>query len=182
MLKPVRTVPPASTILDLSALKSHLRIDHADEDWQLSDILEAVDAHFDGWAGVLGRCIAAQTWIYRTAALADTRLPFPDVQSAVVRYLDEAGAEQTLAASNYRLLNDELGGFLQIVEGVTLPTVAERDDAVRIEAVYGFAAVPSAIRMAAMLYAGHLYRQREGAGEPPMAVDALIAPYRHRAI
>lgn len=182
MLKPVRTVAPASPILALSDVKAHLRIDHSEEDWQISDMLEAVDAHFDGWSGILGRCVRPQTWLFRTGALEDTRLPFPDVQSAVVRYLDTDGVEQVLPAANYRLLNDDMGGFLQLVESVSQPAVFARVDAVRIEAVYGFPTVPAALKSAAMLYVGHLYRQREGAGEVPGAVDMLVAPFRHRAV
>lgn len=182
MLKPVRIVAPDATILSLDEAKAHLRIDHDHEDWQISDMIEAADAHLDGWAGVLGRCVRPQTWRYQVAALADTRLPFPDVQSAVVRYLDAAGVEQVLAAQNFRVMNDAGGGVLQLVEGVTQPTVFDRPDAVRIEAVYGFAAMPPTIRMAAMLYVGHLYQQREGSGDPPAAVDALIAPLRCRSL
>lgn len=178
MLKPVRTVAPTSAILSLDEAKGHLRVDHDSEDGQISDLIDAVDAYFDGWAGVLGRCIRPQTWIFRTQILEDTRLPFPDVQSAVVRYLDAAQVEQTLSPANYRLHNDDMGGLMELVSGAVQPSVFDRIDAVRIEAVYGMAGVPAAIKQAALLYVGYLYQNREGGGEKPGAVDMLIAPFR----
>jgi uncharacterized phiE125 gp8 family phage protein len=182
MLKPVRTVAPTSAILSLGEAKAQIRVDHDAEDGVIYDLIAAVDAYFDGWSGVLGRCVRPQTWIYRTATLGDTRLPFPDVQSAVVRYLDAAGVEQTLPAQNYRLHNDDQGGLLELVDGVAQPAVFDRIDAVRIEAVYGMAAVPPALKQAALLMVGFLYQNREGGGEKPYAVDMLIAPFRAQGV
>lgn len=182
MIKPVRTIAPVSTILSLDEAKAHLRVDHDAEDGLITDLIAAVDAHFDGWSGILGRCVRPQTWVFRTQILADTRLPFPDVQSAVVTYLDDSQASQTLPSGNYRLHNDDQGGLMELVSGVTQPSVFDRIDAVQITAVYGMASVPAAIKQAALLQIGYFYRQREGAGDPPFAVDALIAPYRFRFI
>jgi uncharacterized phiE125 gp8 family phage protein len=182
MLKPVQTVAPVGTIVSVEEAKANLRIDHDAEDGVIYDLIAAVDAYLDGWSGVLGRCVRPQTWIYRTATLEDTRLPFPDVQSAVVRYLDAAGVEQTLPAQNYRLHNDDQGGLLELVDGVAQPSVLDRIDAVRIEAVYGMAVVPPALKRAALLMVGFLYQNREGSGEKPYAVDMLIAPFRAQGV
>lgn len=183
MLKPARTVAPAAPIMSLAEAKAHLRVDHADEDAQIAAMVAAVEAHLDGWSGVLGRCILTQTWAFKTAALVTARLPFPDVQSAVVTYLDEAGATQTLPSGNYRLHNDDLGGLIEFLDSVTQPTVADRIDAVTVTAVYGYAAVPQAILAAAKMMLGHLYRDRDGAMDGlPVAVHMLIAPYRARMI
>lgn len=182
MLKPIRTVAPTSDIISLYEAKAHLRVDHDGEDDAIFATIAAVNAYFDGWSGVLGRCVRRQTWVYRTAILEDTRLPFPDVQSAVVRYLDLLQAEQTLSPENYRLHNDGQGGLLELVSGAVQPSVFDRIDAVRIEAVYGYSSVPEPIKSAAKLMVGYLYLNREGGGEKPDAVDMLIAPFRTRSL
>jgi uncharacterized phiE125 gp8 family phage protein len=182
MLKPVRTVAPSGPIVTLNDAKAHLRVDHAAEDGLISDLIAAADAHFDGWSGILGRCVRPQTWRLSLAGLKDTRLPFPDVQSAVIRYLDLAETEQVLPGQNYQLQNDDGGAFVELVSGIVQPAVADRINAVRIEAVYGMAEVPYPIKAAALMHVAWLYRQREGTGAAPEAIDALIAPYRMRSL
>ena len=182
MLKPVRIVAPAASLVSLSEARSALRIDSAEEDGLISDLIAAVETMLDGWSGILGRCIAMQTWRYSVAALQDTRLPFPDVRSAVVRYLDLDGIEQVLPESSYRLLNEDAGGLLELVADAELPDVYQRIDAVRIEAVYGMDPVPEALKRAVLIKVGHLYRAREGGADASPAFDDMIAPFRHRHI
>lgn len=181
MLKPVRTVAPTATIVSLQEAREHLRVTHTEEDGRITDIVAAADSYLDGWTGILGRCVRQQTWLYKVATLEDIRLPFPDVQSAVIHYLDSSQVEQVLPAQNYRVQNDELGGFVELVDTATQPVPFDRIDAVRIEAVYGMDAVPFAIKQAALMHVDYQY-DRDNAGDALAVAATLIAPFRFRRV
>jgi uncharacterized phiE125 gp8 family phage protein len=188
MIAPTLITPPAP-LLSVPEVKAHLRIDSSHEDAMLEGLIAAAQAWLDGWQGVLGRCILTQTWASRCADLVDQRLPFPDVVSAVVTYLDTAGATQTVAPLSYRLRTESGQGQLIFADGYSAPQVmAGRDDAVTITAVYGRADVPPAIRTAALMLVAHWHRNSEAVvtgtitATVPIGVDALIAPWRVVAV
>jgi uncharacterized phiE125 gp8 family phage protein len=179
MTDPVLVQAPAA-LLSLPEVKTHLRVDHSHEDSLLEGYIAAAVGWMDGWRGVLHRCILTQTWAIRAEALEDMALPFPDVVSAVVTYLDAAGVTQTVNSTDYRVRTINGQGSLVFASGFSAPTVLDgRDDAVTVSAVYGFAEAPAALRVAALMLVSHWYQNREGAGERiPPAVHNLIAPWR----
>lgn len=179
MIDPVLVTPPAE-LLTLPEVKTHLKIDHSHLDSMLEGYIAAAVAWLDGWNGVLGRCILTQTWAFRCAELVDMALLFPDVQSAVVTYLDAAGATQTVNPSDYRVRTRNGQGELVFAESFSAPTLlAGRDDAVTVTAVYGKAEAPPPLKVAALMLVAHLERNPEGAWENvPAGVEAMIAPYR----
>lgn len=188
MIAPTLITPPAA-LLWLPEVKTHLRVDHDDEDALIGGFMAAAEGWLDGWQGVLGRCIRTQTWAIRVAGLTDTCLPFPDVQSAEVTYLDAAGATQTVAGSNFRVRTINGEGWLTFSDGYAAPAVlAGRDDAVTITAVFGKAEAPPALKTAALMLVAHWYANREAvvtgtiATQVPMMVDTLIAPFRVRVV
>lgn len=178
MIAPVLVQPPAANLIDLRLVKEQLRVDDPAEDFLIGHLVAAALAHLDGWSGVLGRCIGAQTWRSFGVALTDMALPFPDVQSAVVKYLDAGGTEQVLSPAAYRIGNDSGGGYLTFEPDASLPAVADREDAVRVDAVYGYAALPAPILAAVLMMVAHWYDNRDGGQDMPAAATALIAPFR----
>lgn len=183
MIAPVRTAPPTVDLIDLRLVREHLRIDHSGEDFMLTQLVNAAIDHLDGWRGILGRCISMQSWRSFASTLTDLRLPFPDVQAITsVKYLDAGEVEQTLSPPAYRFGNDDLGGYL-VFDGDLLPSVvAVREDAVRVEASYGFATLPSPLQTAILMIVASWYEGREGASVIPPAAAALIAPLRRVVI
>jgi uncharacterized phiE125 gp8 family phage protein len=179
MTDPILVTPPAE-LLTLAEAKAHLRVDHADEDLEIGAYIAAAVAWMDGWRGILGRCIMTQTWSHRTDRLATQVLPFPDVQSATVSYLDVAGVTQTVDAANYRVETYHGRGYIVFADAFTAPPLMPgRDDAVTISAVYGFADVPPSLKVAALMLVSHWYHHREGGTEDiPAPVKALTTPYR----
>lgn len=179
MFAPELVDPPAE-LLTLPEVKTHLRVDGPYEDTYIQGLIAAAVGWMDGWQGVLGRCILTQTWATRHGVLVDMDLPFPDVQSAVVTYLDAAGATQTVAPGDYRVRTERGVGRLILADGFAAPTLqAGRDDAVTVTAVYGRAEAPHGLKAAALMLIAHWYQNREGAGgSVPPAVDALITPWR----
>lgn len=184
MFTPELITPPAA-LLSLEEAKLHLRVDGAEEAPLINAYIAAAVNYMDGWNGVLGRCILPQTWAVRTCALQSMALPFPDVRSAVVTYLDAAGDSQTVDTADYRVRTIRGVGQLTFAIGFSAPTLlAGRDDAVLVSAEYGFDTPPQPLKIAALMLVAHWYQNREAvvtgtiATQVPMAVDTLITPYR----
>jgi uncharacterized phiE125 gp8 family phage protein len=179
MITPALVTPPAA-LLSLGEAALHLRVDASDDANLITGLIAAAVGWMDGWNGVLGRCILPQTWVIRTDALQSMRLPFPDVRSAVVSYLDSGGDAQTVDAADYRVRTINGAGHLTFASDFAAPEVlAGRDDAVTVSAEYGFAEAPQPLKVAALMLVGHWYQHREGGTDDiPAPVKALIAPYR----
>jgi uncharacterized phiE125 gp8 family phage protein len=186
MLTPIRTVAPAEPPISVSELKAHLRVDSTDEDALIGTLLDAAVQHVDGYSGVLGRALVTQTWTQDFDDWDDLCLALAPISSVTVTYYDTANAQQTLSAPIYSLLAGPAGPYIKLNWGQVFPNLFGREDAIRVTMVAGYGAattVPAPIKAAIMLLAGHWYANREAVGqsslaELPMAVNALLAPYR----
>lgn len=194
MLRPVRTVAPAADLLDLAAVKLHLKLEAGDttEDSLVSALIGAVTAHLDGYAGILGRCLVNQTWRQDFEGFPSClRLPFPDVSSVTLKYYDAVNVQQTVSSANYQLLEDERGSFVELNSSYAVPSVYQyRADPVSVTMVAGFGAaatsVPGSVIAAALMLIGNLYANREATlvgqmVEVPLGVRALLAPVSRKA-
>lgn len=94
--------PPVGPVVDIDDLKAHLRVDHSDEDAQITALEAAAVAYLDGWGGVLGRAIKAQTWRMEVSAWGEYSLPLPDISAVAVTYLDALNAEQPATSVELR--------------------------------------------------------------------------------
>jgi uncharacterized phiE125 gp8 family phage protein len=192
MLQPVLITPPQATPIDVADAKAHLRVDHSDEDTLIEGLIAAAVGHLDGRAGVLGRAIMEQTWKYAFwdwPALGKLVVDLADVTSVVVKYFDEAGAEQTLDPSNYFVESDARGTAIWFKSTFDPPALSDdRPGPIRIEVTAKLAEdspALAAVKHAMRLMVGHWYENREAAvvGQVdirtlPLAVDALLAPHR----
>jgi uncharacterized phiE125 gp8 family phage protein len=181
--KPIRTVAPAGQPVTLAEAKAQCRVDHSDEDTLISGLIAAAVAHVDGYTGVLGRALLTQTWRVDADEPGKVVIPLEPVQSVAVQYVDEAGATQSF--TQFDLVRGDAFPFIQLKDTAVWPDTKTQPDAFRVTAVVGYgdaSAVPQPIKQAILLMVGHLYANREAVGESmtavPMAVDALLAPYR----
>lgn len=170
--------PPAAFPITLQEAKKACSVTHADDDAYIAALLDGATAYCDGLTGYLNRAIISQTWRRTQAGFTNARLIPPAVQSvSSVVYLDENDAEQTLSASEYRLISD--GRQADIEFTGTMPVISARSDAVRIEFVAGYGDnpgdVPAGIRSALMHMVRHSYDEKEGI--PEWAIKLL---YPHR--
>ena len=189
LLAPVRVAPPGVQAISLAEVKAHLRVDFADEDMIIAAYQQAAIDHFDGWSGVLGRCLISQQWRVSLSAFpcGDTiTLPFPDVSAVDIAYSDADDAYQILAASAYRLLESRDGSVITLKSGQVWPATFDRPDALRITLTAGYgaapAAIPAPIRAAMLLRAGDLYARREDASKPGGIIDILVTPYNRNQL
>lgn len=200
----VRQTAPSAAVVDLAAVKAHLRISHAAEDALLQALINAVNEQLDGLDGILRRALVTQTWrLFRRDFPAEAvwRLPLPPLQSvSSITYIDLAGATQTVSAADYHVIAPTgAAGWIELVDTKTWPAaVADRPDAVRVDFVAGYgaaSAVPVPIKQAALLMVGELYANRGDVDAAPMpaggqylvtphgaAIAALLSKYLWREI
>lgn len=200
MYRPVLVTAPTITPVSLVEVKAHcLRGDATiDHDAYLTALIAAATAHLDGWTGILGRCLVEQTWRQDFDCFWRAfRLPlYPVISITSLKYDDTEGVERTVDAANHRLLDDDLGSYLKLVDAYDVPATMQDGGSPHVRIAYkaghaiadGTAAVPQAIKHAMLLLIEHWFNNRgavvvggissASATPLPMAVDALVAPYR----
>ena len=196
MHRPALVTAPTEMPVSLQEVKQHLRLVVGDETYTTEDgtlqiYLDAAVSHLDGYSGVLGRCLVTQTWRQDFDAFAKCmRLPLLAATVASVKYRAPTGTLSTVASTEYSLKSDDFGSYVRFNDDYVFPGELAQSQAVLIEftAGYGAAAdVPAAIKAAILLLVGHFYINRLAAtSEPvnvvPMAVDALITPFRRMSV
>lgn len=157
--------------------KTHLRVEINDDDMLIDSLIATATSMAEH---ELGRALVTQEF-----TLAIDQFPRgaiylqrPPVQSIVsVKYLDESGAQQTLAAESYRLIKNPLAPS---ITSDSWPTGTE----VEIKYVAGYgdaAAVPAQIKQWILVHIGAMYENRESVGkplEPIPFVDRLLDRYK----
>lgn len=182
---------PAETPVTLSEAKAHLRVLNVSQDALITALIEAATTHLEGRHGILGRALVTQTWDTRIdrfpwQARGRLELPLPPLQTVTwIKYIDDVGAEQTLATDQYAVDPQHLIGCVRPAYGKQWPTTLCDEGAVRIRFVAGYgaaSAVPRPIKQAILLLVGHWWVHREAVGDAggPMAlaVEALTSPFR----
>lgn len=207
MYPPVQVTPPATMPVTVDEAKLHLRVDGTTENTLITSLIAAAAGHLDGWTGILGWCLCEQTWRQDFDAFRrEMRLPLgPVLEISGVTWRNSEGQLSTVAAENYALKSDARGSYIRFDDGYSLPSDLAQSAAVSVTYLAGYtdteavpddegtadvdesvaaqSTVPAPIKAAILLLVGHWYANREavtdGAAAPlPMAVDALIAPYR----
>ena len=185
LLDLVRVVAPAADVVTVAELKAQVRLLSSEEDAVLRGYLDAATGHLDGYAGVLGRALVAQTWVLHLAgfpACGRIELPLaPLISVGSVAYVDADGATQTLSASVYEA-HAGPRAELTLADGQSWPSTAARARAVSVTFTAGYGAagedVPAPLRLAVTLQAAAYDAGRVKVGEIDPAVLALIGPYR----
>lgn len=197
MYRPVLVTPPAIKPVSLAEAKAHCRAtDFTDDDSTLTALIGAATSYLDGWTGILGRCLVEQTWRQDFCSFCSCMpVPlFPVISITSVNYFDSTGAEQTVDPANYSLQANDLGAYVRFVDAFSMPGLRSDDPAVSVTYKAGYAnggtdpnftsTIPDPIKHAILLLVSHWYQNRDAVvigqqpTELPMAVAALIAPYR----
>jgi uncharacterized phiE125 gp8 family phage protein len=180
------TTPPVSEPVTLAEAKAHLRLETtADDATVVADIL-AARQHVEQ---VCWRGLVTQTWEAVLDAFPGDVIELPQghlVSIASVKYIDTAGAEQTLATTEYEADTSSVPGNLRLAYDKSWPDTRTQWNAVVVRYVVGWpvADVPQPIKSAILLLVSQLYEHRTpevlGAivSKVNFAVNALLAPYR----
>ena len=170
---------PQALPVSLDQAKARLRIEFADDDDLLADLLREAAAVVATYCGLR---LMPQTVTARCDGFsAFAKLPEgPAIAEGIldIRYVDQAGAEQVLPPSSYELRVSGLDAQILPVGGASWP--AHRlGELVTVRFRAGFNALPFEIQAAILLRVDAAYHGRE---PPPTgefgAFDALLVDYR----
>lgn len=172
--------------VSLAEAKAQCRVDSAEEDGLIAGYILAARQHVETY---VRRALITQTWDQTIDELgAEIVLQRPPVQSVTsVKYLDSAGAEQTLAPSQYRLVQRSTGEFVIVpAYGVSWPTVQGVESAVTVRFVAGYlpGALPEPLRQGVLMLVSHWYDNRAAVAargdvaEIPLGFEPLVFPFR----
>lgn len=178
---------PAEEPVSLAEAKTHLRVEHDDDDAYISALISAARESAEQY---LHRALITQTLKMSLDAFpAVIRLPRSPVQSITsIQYVDDAGETQTLDASDYRLDKESIVARIEPAYGETWPTTRPVSNAVTVTFVAGYgaaSAVPAPVKQAMKLHIGTYYdivRANVALGAVPAAMpqaaDYLLGPFR----
>lgn len=177
---------PQAEPVSLVAMKTHLRVDHSDEDDLIDLLISAARQHVERETG---RSLISQVWRVDLASFPPWPILLahgPVIEVSGITYFDAAGASADLPDDDW--LFDQTGDVpkVTLIPGAVSPSTSKRPDAVSVtyEAGYGTAAdVPADFKVAILLLAGHWHANREAAANGdfrtiPMAAQSVIDSYR----
>ena len=177
---------PTQEPVTVDEVKTHLRIDHANDDGLLRVFIKAAREALEI---ELGRTLCATTLQLKlddfpTADPYKIELPKSPVQSVTsIKYYNGNGVLTTIDAANYQADTDSEPARVMPVNGYYWPTVqADKLHAVIVEYDAGYSnldAIPQGIKHALFLLLGHWYENRESTSpltikQVPFALETLI--------
>ncbi|WP_193171259.1 head-tail connector protein [Nisaea nitritireducens] len=191
----VRTEEPSGDVVAATDLYAHLRVDliggatAPDDANDIAALQDSAVGYLDGASGILNRALLTQKWELRLDRFGPCiEIPLPPLQSVdEIRYIDTAGAEQTLPPVDYRVIeNGEMPAEVVPAYGASWPSVLSTLQAVTVVFTCGYgdaADIPAPIKQAIKLMVGEWYSKREATvGQPvnelPLGVGALLASFR----
>jgi len=161
-----RTVNPTSEPITTSELKTHLKIDWADEDTYLDALIQASREMCEAYTNLsfFTQTYTVQLDDFPSDSLLLLKGPIQQISS--VKYYDENDNEQTLETAKYYADLNSFPGRIYFTE--TEDVYDDRFNAVTITMVNGYSAtsdIPEAIKQAIKLQASELYENREDANK-----------------
>lgn len=156
-------VAPSGEPVTLAEAKLHCKVDGADDDTLITALIIAARQQAEHRTN---RALITQQWEFTLQEFPDLiELPKPALVSVQsVKYLDEDGALQTLANTEYQVVSSELIGYIQPAYGKTWPICRIQPDAVVVAYTAGYgaaAAVPQSIKAWMLMAIATMYAQRE---------------------
>jgi uncharacterized phiE125 gp8 family phage protein len=189
MLRPVLVTAPSALPVSLAEVKSALRVDGGDSDADLQRLIKSAVAHYDGWSGILGIALVAQTWRQDFNCFGQKMMlglrPVQSVSS--IKWRNEGGQIATVAEADYALKTDAGGrSYVRFLNDYSAPSDLYEDAAVSIEFVVGWpivaeaATTPEDIKTAIILHVQKHYDEAAKASSDILdrVERDLISKYR----
>lgn len=186
---------PSTELITLEEARLHLKLDAAGSPLSHPDdaLVEVmITAARQAAENFLNAKVGEYELELRLAGFS-SEIEIPDMVVSIdsVKYIDTAGATQTVDPTDYELAGAPAAPILRPVYDGEWPTdIRAQDDAVRIRYTSGYSAgspntLPAAIRAAMLLTLGHLYANRQAVAEKqshelPLGVTSLLMPYRRQ--
>lgn len=176
----VEAPAPAVTLADATAF---LHVWHTDDDAVITQLIAAATDKLDGADGMLGRCIGEQKWRWTLDGFpcGSLRLPLPPFKAVTsIKYLDAAGAQQTLPEAEYHAASTGV-----VAPTASWPRTSDLPGAVEVEFAAGQAAAPASLKQIILALAFYWYENRGAAApsslastEMPFGFDDVLTQWR----
>ena len=180
---------PTSEPVSLGEQKTHLRVDGTEDDAYIAACITAARTYIEGQTK---RSIMSQTWDYGIdycfpVKYGTHRIDFPlnpiadqaSPETITITYVDTNGASQSLASTQFQIVNRAHGSFIVPAYNITWPEVRSQPDAITLRFVSGNSDfVPVDLKHAVKILATQFYEERDTAATANEVVEALISPYR----
>ncbi len=111
MFSPVLVAPAEALPVAVPEIKTALRIDGSELDAEIESAIRSAVAHYEGWTGILGISLVAQTWRVSFGRFErDMYLPLRPVQSiTAINWIDADGMSSAISDTEYTLQTDAGG-------------------------------------------------------------------------
>ena len=185
-------VPSASVIegpetepVTLAQAKLHCRVEVDEDNAYIGALITTARKYIEAR---LQRQLVTATWRLVLDAFPEwvVELPVAPVQEIEsVKYYDLDGVQRTLDEDVYLLAIGSRPARLTPVEGEVWPDTQDRIEAVEVDFVAGYGAVPEDIKQAILWLVAHWYRNREAVDEAalkpvPLGVESMVLTNRWR--
>lgn len=178
---------PSREPVTLQQAKDHLNIDDdfIDDDSIIELIIQTAREAVENKTG--RKLITTTMGHQRDCFNSVMELPHTVQSVTEITYVDNDGATQILANTEYEVDVNRTPGRVMLAYDKTYPSTRNKSNAVTIKYVTGFGSnaqdVPSALQHAMLLLIGHYYENREATAPInintiPMSVEFLLNPYR----
>lgn len=180
--------PAAAEIASLAEAKAHLRVLHDDDDAYITGLAGVAQDWLSGENNWLGRSVVEQGWELTLDRFPSGKICLPKpplIEVTGVFYTpSNGGAEAEITDFREVDVGVSNGGYILPAKNSDWPMADGEPGSVRIVFTAGYAEVPTSVKHAALLMIGHWYENREAAtgiklSDLPLAVDALLYPYRN---
>ena len=180
-MKYEQTAQRAAPVVSVADAKSHLVIDHNEDDNLVAMYIEQATAYCQAYTGIQlgsqGYSVYGDTWCEVAS------LPLYPIDSVVVKYIDTDLIEQTMDSTDYVLDNKVYPAILYPASGTSWPALGAGVNVVTVEAITSDAPLQSQVSAAIYLMTGHLYEHREASSheslaEIPFGIEAFLDQVR----
>ena len=187
-----KSFPDPLSVVTVDTAKSHLRVEHTDDDLLIQGYIEAAYLLVEKFTGAFLQETAVSIYFDELMeytnlhvgpnAVVDKVLGDGDQQTHGVSYVNSGGQRQYLANGDFQFDGVSYPARLRVED---LPTVKDTLNAWRVDMKAGYNNTdrPEALVSAMLLIIGHLYENRQDVGqfkthEIPMSSRYLMNPYR----
>lgn len=173
--------PDLDAVISVANLKSHLRVDHSDEDSLIELYRDAAIAWVEDYCNTR---LGDVTAVWHLPGFVTAQAPVAPVSAiSSVTYEDQGGTTQTLDASYYwfdikrKPMRITFENYPQVYEDSFLPVH------VNLTLGYAEASIPKPLVHAVRLMVAQLYEMRQPVQasqtyEVPLGIHSIVAPYR----
>lgn len=167
----------------LAEAKAQCGVTHTDTDTLLGGYIKAATGYVEQH---LSASVASQVWTLTLDAFTDyIELPRgPVISVDAFEYIDSVGAPQTVDSGLYTVDLVSRAPWIVRNSSSSWPTPMDGINMITVTYTAGMEVVPEDLKHAILLLIGHWHMTREAVNvgnivtEVPLAVDALLQPYR----